>query len=96
MLNGPDELRGLQKGVMSTGIKPRITAAELNNVEFANFEVVPVDVGNFKFASSRRAKFCCDIDHLIIVEVKSGHCPIGKKLRGLLHDVDGLFALVEL
>ena len=50
MLDRLHELGSFKKRVVSAGIKPRITASELDDLQFFVTQIVPVYIGNFQLA----------------------------------------------
>ena len=70
-----DEDVGLVEGVEGAGIDPEFFGFEV--VHRAFFYIPVVHVGNFVFASGGRLEGFDDVEDAVVVEVKSGHGPVG-------------------
>ena len=53
MLDRANELRRLEQRIVGAGIEPGVAAAELDDMKLPEFQVAPVDVGNFELAAGR-------------------------------------------
>src|SRR6185312_6213105 len=70
------EVAGFYQGFVGPGVKPGETAAEYLDIEVAALEIAPVDVGDLQLATGRRLQRGGDVKHVVVVEVKSGHCHV--------------------
>src|ERR1017187_8785772 len=71
---------------MSTGIKPGNTAAEELDLQLTALEILSVHVRYLELTASRRRQGGGDIEHFIVVKIKSGHGVAGLGLSWLLLD----------
>ena len=95
-LNGLDEGRGLQQGVVCAGVEPGVAAAHGLDVELVAREVGLVDVGDLEFTAGRRLYRLRDIDDILVVEIEARHGKVGLWLGWLFLEAHGLAFLVEL
>src|SRR3546814_2184967 len=90
-----DELGRVEKAFAGSGVKPGEAAPENFHVQFAAFEIDLVDRGDFKLAACRGLDGFGDLDHVIVIEIKSGDGEIGFRLFGLFLDRYGASVLIE-
>src|SRR6187455_35876 len=65
-------------------------------MKFLEFEVAPVDVGNFKLSTGRWTKVSGNVEHRVVIEIKTGDRPIGNKVRWFFDDIDRYVVFIEL
>src|SRR6185295_10290102 len=73
VLDGRNEMRGLEQRLVRAGIEPRIAAPEWQYLQFAPGEVLLVDVRDLQFAARRRLELRSDADHAVVVEIEADH-----------------------
>lgn len=95
-LDGLDEGRGLQQGVVGAGVEPGVAAAHGLDVELVAREVGLVDVGDLELTARRRLYRLGDRDDVLVVEIEARHGKIGLWLGRLFLEAHGLALFVEL
>src|SRR6478672_7707425 len=74
---------------MGAGIEPREAASKTLDVEHPPRQVDIVDVGDLQFAAGRGLKRRCDLRRRMVVDVETGHSPMGTWLLRFFDDGDG-------
>src|ERR1700730_2824737 len=95
MLDRSDELRGFQQRIVGSGVEPGVAAAELYNMHLPPLHVAPIDIGNLQLTTSGRAQLSRNVEHRIVIEVKSGDRPIGQEPGGLFDEINSASGFVE-
>src|SRR5699024_2006017 len=71
VLDGPDEVSGLDEGLKRAGIEPSGAARQNPNMQIAVLEVYAVHVGDLVLTALRRPDALGDIDHRVVVKVQA-------------------------
>ena len=82
VLDGLDEVGGVEQGVVGAGIEPGEAAAEDLGAEFAAVEVPGVDVGDFELAARAGLEIAGNVDDLVVVEIDAGDSIAGLRFEG--------------
>ncbi len=72
LLDGLDEVGGLEQRFVRARVEPGEAAAEELDVQLPRSQVDAVDVGDFQLAARRGLQAGGDLDHLVVVEVEAG------------------------
>src|SRR6185312_5468341 len=75
--------------VRRTGVEPGEAAPHALATELAEREIGKIDVGDLELATRRRLEVGSDVEHAVVIEIKSGHRPRGFRVIWLLDDADG-------
>src|SRR5581483_9435957 len=81
---------------MRSGVEPRHAAAQKLDPERAALEVRPIHIRDLELSASRGLERSSDVEHLVVVEIQTGHGVVGFRLLGLFLDIEGVPLLVEL
>ena len=81
---------------MGAGVEPGETATEALDIQVAALEVGIVDVGDLQLAAWRGLDRLGDLDHVVVIEVQTGHGVAGLRLGWLFLDGQRLAGLVEI
>ena len=90
VLDGGDELAGLEHGLVRPCIQPRVAPAHGLYGERAALQVQTVEVGDFQLAARRRFDLFGEFDHLRVIKIQAGHRVTGLGLGGFFLQADGL------
>src|SRR6185437_6863843 len=91
-----DEHGRLEQRLVGSRVEPGHTAPEQLDPQRAALEVLAVDVGDLELAARGRLEARSDIEHMVVVEVKTGHREEGFGGCGLLLDVERPPRIIEL
>ena len=58
---------------MGSRVQPRKAPAHDLHGELFAFHINPVDIGDFEFTARRWPQGGCDVEHAIVIEIKSGN-----------------------
>jgi hypothetical protein len=65
-------------------IEPGEPPAEALNVKLAALQISAINVGDFQLAARRRFEMGGDVEHLVVVEIQTGHGVVRPRLVRLL------------
>ena len=71
-LDGGDEVAGVQQRVAGSRVEPGETAGKQLDLQFAGFQVGPVDVRDLQLAPRGWLEVRGDLEDVIVVEVQAG------------------------
>ena len=89
MLDGADEAARLVEALVGPRVEPGEAASEPLDLELPALEIDPVDVGDLQLAARTGGKARGDVEHLIVVEIEAGDCPVRLAIVRLFLDRAG-------
>src|SRR5690606_16098683 len=91
-----DKLASVEQRIECSGIEPCKAAPQFLHAEAALLEVKSIEIGNLELIALGRLQAPGKVNHIGIVEVESGHRPVGIGLLGLFLDAGRPVITVEL
>ncbi|MCY1230965.1 hypothetical protein D9M72_434000 [compost metagenome] len=81
---------------MGPSIQPCIPPAHDLHIQLRSFQIALVDVSDLQLATRGRLDICRDVAHLVVVEIKTGHCIMRSRLDRLFFQRQGSEVLIKL
>ena len=94
-LDGADEVRRIDEGLVGSGVEPGEALSEQGDIELAVLEVDAIKVGDLELATCRWLQVLRVLYDAVIIEVETRYTVVGLRVLRLLLDGDGLSVLVE-
>src|SRR5215208_7875519 len=88
--DGPHERGRIMKAVVSARIEPGVASSEFLDFEVAPPQIDAVDVGDLELTPRRWFDGFRDFDDVVVIEVKTGDCPVRLRPHRFLNDLDHL------